>query len=111
MAEVRSAEVKDQVSNVPPRKVIEERVTGVVKWFNVKAGYGFIHRSDTNTDIFVHHSAITGKSDNGQASLRDKEDVEFYVVEGDKGDEASEVTGPNGAPVLVNSERLDIFLG
>jgi cold shock CspA family protein len=38
-----------------------EKFTGRVKWFNNKAGYGFITVTDgskTGSDIFVHHSSI-----------------------------------------------------
>jgi cold shock CspA family protein len=41
-----------------------DRVTGCVKWFNNKAGYGFITLLTgemAETDIFVHHSSITIK--------------------------------------------------
>lgn len=37
-----------------PKKVIARRVRGTVKWFNVKSGYGFIRRSDTQEDVLVH---------------------------------------------------------
>ena len=38
-----------------------ELLTGRVKWFNNKAGYGFITVTDgrqSGSDIFIHHSAI-----------------------------------------------------
>lgn len=33
---------------------VASKVTGTVKWFNVKSGYGFINRNDIKEDVFVH---------------------------------------------------------
>lgn len=65
-----------------------DRENGTVKWFNATKGYGFIHRSD-GQDIFVHFSAIQGA---GYRSLEEGQNVEFTVVEGQKGLQAQDVT-------------------
>ena len=65
--------------------------TGKVKWFNAKKGYGFICDED-GVDVFVHFSAL--KMD-GFKELKDGEQVEFEVVDGDKGPQAANVTRLN----------------
>jgi CspA family cold shock protein len=59
----------------------EERIRGVVKWFNADKGYGFIER-EGDEDVFVHYSAIEGS---GYRSLVEGEEVEFEVVPGKNG--------------------------
>lgn len=63
---------------------------GKVKWFNAEKGFGFIEREDGN-DVFVHFSAITME---GFKTLEEGEEVEFEVVEGEKGPQASNVGKP-----------------
>lgn len=65
------------------------RLNGTVKWFNDSKGFGFITPENGSHDCFVHHSAI--QSD-GFRSLAEGENVEFDMVEGEKGPAAENVT-------------------
>ena len=61
--------------------------TGTVKWFSPEKGYGFISRSDGD-DVFVHFSAIEGE---GYRNLEEGQSVEFDIIQGPKGLQASNV--------------------
>ena len=61
---------------------------GTVKWFNNQKGYGFISDEQGN-DVFVHYS---GLNMDGFKSLEEGATVEFEVVEGAKGAQATNVT-------------------
>ena len=61
---------------------------GKVKWFDNKKGYGFITPED-GKDVFVHHTAIQG---DGYKTLQEGQEVEFDIVQGPKGEQASNVT-------------------
>ena len=61
---------------------------GTVKWFNNQKGYGFISDEQGN-DVFVHYS---GLNMDGFKSLAEGATVEFEVVEGAKGPQATNVT-------------------
>ena len=60
---------------------------GTVKWFNEKKGFGFISDENGN-DVFVHFSALQM---DGFKVLDEGEEVEFDVVNGEKGPQASNV--------------------
>ncbi|MEK6688974.1 MAG: cold-shock protein [Gemmatimonadota bacterium] len=60
---------------------------GTVKWFNDAKGFGFIAQ-EGGKDVFVHHTAILTE---GFRSLREGDQVDFEVVEGPKGLQASNV--------------------
>lgn len=64
------------------------RMKGTVKWFNDAKGFGFIAR-EGGPDVFVHFSAIQSQ---GFKSLAEGDQVEFEIVQGQKGPQADQVT-------------------
>lgn len=67
--------------------------TGTVKWFDNQKGYGFIEYND-GEDVFVH---FTGIEMEGYKALNEGQAVEFNIVEGSRGPQATNV-------VVVDSE-------
>lgn len=63
------------------------RETGTVKWFDNAKGYGFIQRPQ-GEDVFVHYRSIRGE---GFKTLQEGQQVEFNVVQGQKGLQAEDV--------------------
>jgi CspA family cold shock protein len=68
---------------------VSVRERGTVKWFNASKGFGFIQR-ESGEDVFVHFSAINMQ---GYKTLNEGQAVEFEVVTGPKGLQATNVTG------------------
>ncbi len=60
---------------------------GTVKWFNENKGFGFIQQED-GPDVFAHFSEISGE---GFKTLAEGDEVEFEIVEGDKGPKATNI--------------------
>ena len=61
---------------------------GTVKWFDAKKGFGFIS-DEEGTDVFVHFSALQRE---GFKVLDEGDEVEFEVIQGEKGPQAANVT-------------------
>lgn len=62
-------------------------MTGVVKFFNVEKGFGFIVADDNSGDLFFH---ITQCDENYQAP-QEGDKVSYIVGEGRKGPQAEQV--------------------
>ena len=62
--------------------------TGTVKWFNDSKGFGFITPENGGNDLFAHFSAIQSS---GFKTLTEGQRVTFDVVNGPKGEQASNI--------------------
>ncbi|KAL3888435.1 hypothetical protein ACJMK2_000802 [Sinanodonta woodiana] len=105
---ISDSENQPEMSVKAEKKIIATKVTGTVKRFNVKSGYGFINRNDTKEDVFVHHTSII--KNNPRKCIRnigDGETVEFDEVTGTKRKEAINITGSAGANVQGGKYAAD----
>jgi CspA family cold shock protein len=89
-----------------------DRLTGMVKWFNNKAGFGFItvcgDGEYSNKDIFVHYSSI--RVNNSQYKyLVQGEYVDFTLVKSDNEKHeyhATDVSGVLGGSIMCETRRM-----
>lgn len=87
-----------------------DRVTGRVKWFNSKAGYGFITATNgqkMGTDIFVHHSSIVLATEQYKYLVQG-EYIEFsmaYTPGATHEYQASDVSGINGGKLMCETRH------
>jgi cold shock CspA family protein len=88
------------------------RLLGQVKWFNNKAGYGFITVNDgeyADKDIFIHYSAI--RVTNSQYKyLVQGEYVEFSLVKSSTDGhefQAVDISGVKGGALMCETRRVN----
>jgi len=101
--------LKDTVTNSTETSV-SERFVGRVKWFNNKAGYGFVTITDgvkSGSDIFVHHSAIDVLSQQYKYLVQG-EYVEFSLVptkDNSHEFQGSAITGIKNGKLMCETRR------
>ena len=77
--------MKKYLENLKQRE--KNKMTGKVKWFNNKKGYGFI-TNENGEDVFVHYSGINME---GYKTLADGVNVTYELVETKRGVAATNV--------------------
>lgn len=101
------------VSSEVSEKQNQQRITGRVKWFNNKAGFGFVTAVDGNykdNDIFVHYSSIN-VPDEQYKYLVQGEYVDFELTESDKSEHefhAVNISGVKGGGLMCETRRQSL---
>ena len=63
-------------------------LTGKIKWYKSKKGYGFVERDDKEKDVFIHASAVR---EAGLRFLNENDLISFEVEDGPKGPSAVKI--------------------
>ena len=86
------------------------RQLGIVKWFNNKAGFGFVTTlGDESKDVFVHHSGVSVNREQYKYLVQG-EYVEFNLSKSDNNDhewQAIDVTGIQGGHLMCETRFLN----
>ena len=86
------------------------QLIGRVKWFNNKAGYGFItitHGDKSGTDVFVHHSSINVSSQQYKYLVQG-EYIEFKLINVENSThecQAADVSGIKGGKLMCETRH------
>lgn len=86
-----------------------ERLTGRVKWFNSKSGFGFVTVCDGSKDIFTHFTSLRGDSAQYKYLVQG-EYVEFTLSKSESEQHefiAADVSGIQGGLLMCDTHRLN----
>ena len=89
---------------------VSEKMTGRVKWFNNKTGYGFVTVTDgpkAGTDIFTHHSAIKVDSEQYRYLVQG-EYIDFTIISTPDGKhefQATNICGIKGGKLMCETRN------
>ena len=97
-------------ANATPAGDESSRQLGIVKWFNNKAGFGFVTTlEDSGKDIFVHHTGVSVDREQYKYLVQG-EYVEFNLSKSDNSEhewQAVHVKGVGGGPLMCETRFLN----
>ncbi|MBN1564514.1 MAG: DEAD/DEAH box helicase [Anaerolineae bacterium] len=78
-----------------------QRLTGTIKWYNTKQGFGFVTPDKGGNDVFVHYSALPQKR---KTSLNAGDRIAFHIEQSKKGPSATDVV-----PLDESAESVEVM--
>jgi cold shock CspA family protein len=112
--QTQKEEMKEEVKEVVEPEPETDRMVGQVKWFNNKAGYGFITMKGVDTeekDIFAHYSTINVADSQSQYRyLVQGEYVEFDLSTSSKPPheyQSSNISGIKGGKLMCETRQVN----
>ena len=97
-------------ANATPAGDESSRQLGIVKWFNNKAGFGFVTSlEDSGKDIFVHHTGVSVDREQYKYLVQG-EYVEFDLSKSDNSEhewQAVNVRGIRSGPLMCETRFLN----